>query len=41
MDYTNKYAVQQFFVDVIWFIIKNPPEVNHDGLIEIKNFEAE
>lgn len=33
--------LMEIFVDGIWFIIKNPPEVNHDGKIESKTIEAE
>lgn len=38
-DYLDE--LMEIFVDGIWFIIKNPPEVNHDGKIESKTIEAE
>ncbi len=38
-DYLDE--LMEVFVDGIWFIIKNPPEVNHDGKIESKTIEAE
>ena len=38
-DYLDE--LMEIFVDGIWFIIKNPPEVNHDGKIESKAIEAE
>lgn len=38
-DYLDE--LMEIFVDRIWFIIKNPPEVNHDGKIESKTIEAE
>lgn len=33
--------LMEIYVDGIWFIIKNPPEVNNDGKIESKNVEAQ
>lgn len=38
-DYLDE--LMEIFVDGIWFIIKNPPEVNHNGKIESKTIEAE
>lgn len=38
-DYLDE--LMEIFVDGVWFIIKNPPEVNHDGKIESKTIEAE
>ena len=38
-DYLDE--LMEIYVDGIWFIIKNPPEINHDGKIENKSVEAQ
>lgn len=38
-DYLDE--LMEIYVDGIWFIIKNPPEINYDGKIENKSVEAQ
>ena len=38
-DYLDE--LMEIYVDGIWFIIKNPPEIGHDGKIENKSVEAQ